>query len=180
MGNTGKENFYLFLDIDGVLWDWKWRIGLIKQGMLKRGGSIRDFNPESVIALNRLTDYLDKRYNLNMVISSTWRCNRKFTDSVLRKNGVKILGELEYTPITNTPSHRGDEILLYLQNKVNADNVLIIDDEYFDFPKYFKKCEMIKTDIYTQSLCNDMVDKWIILNNKKLDIVIEESLIEDM
>ena len=78
----GRENFYLFLDVDGVLWDWKWRIEMIKEGKIKKGGLITNFNPKSVHALNTLIEYLNENYNCKIVISSTWRFRKNMTKSI--------------------------------------------------------------------------------------------------
>ena len=81
------ENFYIFLDIDGVLYDWvfvKQQIAMKKQ---KKGGIIKTFNPESISALNMLIFELEKKYNVNLVISSTWRHDLGYAINVLYANG---------------------------------------------------------------------------------------------
>ena len=54
-----KENFYIFLDIDGVLWDWNWRKNEFKNGNSKQMLANK-FNPESIAAINFLREIRDK------------------------------------------------------------------------------------------------------------------------
>ena len=76
----------IFLDIDGVMFDWKYRLSSGK----KLGGVIKDFNPESVKSLNFLCDTLSKQFNTSVVITSTWK---QHWDSLLEafdSNGVDL------------------------------------------------------------------------------------------
>ena len=79
------EKFYIFLDIDGVLYDWVFIKNEINQGRIKMGGLIRHFNPQSIYALNYLIDGLNKLYDVNLVISCilihTYRVNHGQTSS---------------------------------------------------------------------------------------------------
>ena len=157
------KNFYLFLDIDGVLYDWDYIINETEKGRLKRGAFIKKFKPESMYALNYLIKELSKRYNFQLVISSTWRSNLPFTHETLLANGLKYDKTIEATPISD-PSERGKQILEYLSNKSNYD-FLIIDDEYFDFKKYFSKENIIKTEMFHSAL--SLNDIKLYLENKQ-------------
>ena len=73
------KNYYIFLDIDGVLWDWEY-IKYITINQTKHHKIIQDFNPKSINTLNHLINTMRKqKYNVTLVISSTWRNNMHFT-----------------------------------------------------------------------------------------------------
>ncbi|MBE5738231.1 MAG: hypothetical protein E7354_00645 [Clostridiales bacterium] len=164
-----KEDFYLFLDIDGVMWDWPWRIEEIKHGRIKKGGSIRHFNPESVEALNALMAYLNEDYNCNLVISSTWRRFMDLTLTTLDNNNVVLPQNVERTPFSKNPKQRGREILSYLTDMPSSDNILIIDDGMHDFAEHFSPSQIIKTNIYGESLRHHHINNWIKLREHLLD-----------
>lgn len=167
--SMGKEKYYVFLDIDGVLWDWKWRISEVKNGRVRGGGIVSDFNPASVGALNNLIETLSNNYDVRLVVSSTWRISMGLTEKALRKNGVIIPNDvLDRTPLTVRRGARGEEIIAYLYDKENRSNYVIIDDEEFDYETYLKKSSIIKTDIYLGALEQGMVDDWL-KNNNLLD-----------
>lgn len=156
-----KENFYVFLDIDGVMWDWPWRIEEIKKGRIRKGAAITEFNPESVNALNQLLSYVNENYNCNLVISSTWRSFMKTTISTLKKNQVILPENIDRTPFSKASKQRGKEIADYLQGKPNSDNILIIDDETSDIIKHFSPDKIIKTSVYDESLRERHIEDWI-------------------
>ena len=49
-----RENFYIFLDIDGVMYDWDY----MKKNNIHNFGVVNTFSPESVEALNYLMEKL--------------------------------------------------------------------------------------------------------------------------
>lgn len=153
------KNFYLFLDIDGVLYDWDYIIAEVNAGRMKRGAFIRKFKPESMKALNYLIEKLQKRYFVQLVISSTWRGNLEFTTKTLKENGLQYNLDLHATPITD-PIERGKQILMYLSDKTNYD-FLIIDDENFDFNKYFNPNKIIKTEMFHNALSLKQVKRYL-------------------
>ena len=162
----GKEKFYIFLDIDGVLWDWKWRISEVKNGRVRGGGIVSDFDPASIGALNSLISTLSSQYDCRLVVSSTWRVNMNLTERALRKNGVLIPDDiLERTPLTVRRGSRGREIIAYLCEKEDNNNFVIIDDEMFDYEQYFYSKQIIKTDIYSGALNKQHVIDWFDVNN---------------
>lgn len=156
-----KENFYLFLDIDGVMWDWPWRIEEIKNGRIRKGIAITEFNPLSVDALNQLIVHLSTDYDCNLVISSTWRMYMKKAITTLQKNGVDIPDIIDRTHISKAPKQRGKEIENFLSNKPNNDNLLIIDDEISDIIKHFSPNKIIKTNMFEESLREHHIKSWI-------------------
>ncbi len=153
------KKFYIFLDIDGVMYDYDYIIAEIESGRMERGGFIRKFKPESVQALNLLIEELEKYYDVRLVISSTWRANMPFIAKILKNNGLEYNKEMERTPIYD-PSKRGEQILDYLQDKENFDFV-IIDDEMFDFKKFFKQDKIIKCEMFHSSLNIGMVNDFL-------------------
>lgn len=159
-----KENFYIFLDIDGVLWDWKWRMNQIKEGKIENRAFAVEFNPESIQALNFFISELEKNYNCKLVISSTWRNDMQMTESVLQANGLKYSGELNATPISENPKNRGNEILAFLGSS-KTENFVIIDDESFDFKQKFSKDKIIKTSLQDKSLTKKEVEEWLLQAN---------------
>lgn len=151
-----KDKFYIFLDIDGVLYDWNF---IIKNGD-KKSGTIKNFNPKSIEALNFLIEKLQYTYNVEIVITSTWRINMQKTIEILLNNGLNKTIKINSTEISNYPQNRELEILNYLQNN-SCKNFVIIDDEMFDFDKYFNKNHIIKTNIFNLSLNKEMVLKYL-------------------
>ena len=153
------KKFFIFLDIDGVMYDWDYIIAEVDSGRMKKGEFIRSFKPESVESLNLLIEELEKYYNVRLIISSTWRANLSFTIETLKNNGLKYNKEIERTPIYD-PAKRGEQILDYLADKKDFDFV-IIDDEMFDFKKFFKKENIIKCEMFHSALSIKMVEDFL-------------------
>ena len=154
------KNFYVFLDIDGVMYDWDYITEEINAGRVKRGGIVKKLKPESVNALNYLVSNLEKRYNTQIVISSTWRNNLERAAEILKANGFECKNEITGTPISLSPEKRGEEILEFLKEKQNYDFV-IIDDEMFDFKKHFSEDKIIKCEIYHSALSLGKVKNYL-------------------
>ena len=158
------KEFYIFLDIDGVLYDWDYIISEVNSGNMKKGGLITKFKKESIDALNYLIESLSKRYNVNVVITSSFRHNMNFIALKLRESNFNYEGILHKIGDTFPSSNRGKEIKKYLDGKKDYE-FLIIDDEMFDYKEEFEKFDMIKTEIYHNALNLDMVKRF--LSNKK-------------
>ena len=161
-----KTDFYIFLDIDGVLFDIKYIKDQIDGGKLKKGKIIKRFDPKCINALNKLIYELEKSYNVVLVISSSWRRFMEETEEMLKINGLIYNNVLERTPISNNSSERALEILSYLSNKTKPYNLVIIDDSDFNYLNYFKSEQIIKTNIIDCSLNNFMVEDFL----KRLNI----------
>ena len=160
-----KSNFYVFLDIDGVLWDWKF----IKQSKIKKGGKIVTFNPESIEAVNYLFDELSFKYNPKLVISSTWRMNMDFTKKVLYGSGLRVREENIFsTDIIPKFKSRELEVAKFLKEVKEKTNYLIIDDDY-DFKKYYNENRVIKTNIYDGCLQKSMIDDFLNYLNRSFE-----------
>lgn len=157
-----NPKFFIFLDIDGVMYDWKYLLG----NNIKNNGIITTFNPASINALNSLIAHLSKNYTPILVISSTWRRDMMFTVSTLRKNGLKTnLRHIFETPILDDSSKRGLEILKYLSCQRDKENYVIIDDEMVDFREHFDLKRIIKTDMFNGGLDLNKVNKFLQDNN---------------
>lgn len=158
------KKFYVFLDIDGVLWDWNY---LLKNN-IKSSGIISTFCPESIDALNYLIETLLQEYKPELVISSTWRHDMLQTVSALKKNGYNIKAcRILSTEISKTPDKRALEILSYLKSRKETENFVIIDDEWFDFKQHFDISHIIKTDMFKGGLDRQKVDNFLKLFKNK-------------
>ena len=156
-----RKTFYVFLDIDGVLWDWQFVRQQVELGNMKRGGLIDSFNPQSIRAVDNLLYGLEKQYNVKLVLSSTWRYEMHTAVRTLKRNGLEHFARIDATPIPRTPEHRGQEILQYLENKPEPYDFVVIDDEMYDFKNCFDLSHLIKTNIYNGSLSQSQVDEFL-------------------
>lgn len=149
--NLQKQKFYIFLDFDGVLNDienmpYLWKLG----GFFVDDKDKDTFNPESIAALNYLIETLKSEYDVNLVLSTTWRRWFEKAKSVLKNNGLEYCGEIDKTPKMFLKK-RAFEIMAYLQGKNEDHNFVVIDDKSH-LPKYFKDSNSIKTNIVNGSL----------------------------
>lgn len=147
-----KEKFYLFLDIDGVLWDWNWRKA--------HAGATSKFNPASISALNFLIETIGKKFDPVLVVTSTWRWDMQRTESALHRSGLKMKSQILSTPISSTPGNRAQEILQFLGGQ-RTKNLLIIDDENFDYHDHFPEKNIIKTNQADHSLNYSDAKNWL-------------------
>lgn len=147
-----KQNFYIFLDIDGVLNDWKYLKYYLDNHPEEKGGVITRFNPMSMFALNYLIEKLEKDYNVCLVIISTWRSNMVETVKTLKNQNLKYNKQIDALGFYFNSYQRGKEILKYLENKNDKTNFVIIDDEDFDYKNNISKNKIIKTNFFDNSL----------------------------
>ena len=155
------KNYYIFLDIDGVLWDWKYIKSFIKKGG-KVNGVVDVFNPESINALNYLIKYQQSHNkDVTLVISSTWRRNMPIVIEKLKHYGLDMTKvHIEKIPQNYGDEFRGKLIKNYLQEKNDYDFV-IIDDEMFDYRKENLLSHLIKTNIANGCLNKQCIDKYL-------------------
>ena len=157
------KNFYIFLDFDGTMTDKEHIKRLYYQGV--RGeDTTKTFKPESVEALNYLIDYLNEKFDVNLVISSVWRRDMEETLFYLKKNNIKLdkIKKLDKTGSyydQNGINRRDIEIKLYLKGHNETKNFVAIDDEadMFNIPPENK----IKTHINDGALNKEMIMEWI-------------------
>ena len=81
------------------------------------------------------------------------------TIEILRENNINYNGKILATPISEDPRNRGDEIYNIIK-KDKVKNFVIIDDESFNFNKYFGQKNIIKTNLTSGSLTMDDVTNW--------------------
>ena len=154
------KKFFIFLDIDGVMYDWNYIKAEVDGGNFG-ARELKQFKPESIEALNFLMDTMRETHKVQLVISSTWR------DSAivpLYKNGAHLKGAVYSTPVLGDPAHRGVEIISFLEKwnlKEDEYDFVIIDDESFDFKTYFTDDQIIKPNIFSGALSLDMVKKYM-------------------
>jgi hypothetical protein len=141
-----KESFYIFLDIDGVLAGHDYIKKLTDSGQRAKGGLIKELDPECIDALNFFIFYLSKKYEVDLVISSTWRSDLEDTIEILKFHGLKYDKEITRTGVIDFI--RGLEVLDYLKNKKNNNNYVVIDDDSFDIAPYIPHSKIIKTSLH--------------------------------
>lgn len=143
--------FYIFLDIDGVFWDYTWLKKEIDAGRIKRGGVVQKFNPKSVEAFNYLLSELDKSYEPIIVISSAYRNNMEKLRELFSKFEIKTQAIKEIIALKTLNFNRDEEIFDFIQEN-DVKNYLIIDDDNLNEKKLFKNKNIIKTNIFDNSL----------------------------
>lgn len=154
------KKFFIFLDIDGVMYDWDYIKSEVDGGNSDARG-LKQFKPESIEALILLMDTMRQTHRVQLVISSTWRDNAIVP---LYRNGAKLKGAIHSTPVSGQPEFRALEIISYLEKwnlKDDDYEFVVIDDEYFDFKKYFTDDQIIKTEMFHSALSVDMVKNYL-------------------
>lgn len=152
---TKKEDFYVFLDFDGVLYDIEYLI----MNKIKKNEKLFRYAPDSIEALNKLFAQLSTKFNPHLVISSFWRMKFPMTVRLLKDHGFNIIGvPLMKTKISSNPMKRGLEIKDFLKEHDNSDKFIIIDDTSFDYAKHFPKEKIIKTHILNDRLTEGKLD----------------------
>jgi hypothetical protein len=150
-----KDNFYVFLDFDGVLYDIEYLI----MNKIKKNEKLFRYAPDSIETLNKLFSQLSTKYNPHLVISSFWRMKFPMTVKLLKDHGFNIVGvPLMKTKISNKPMKRGLEIKGFLEEHDNSENFIIIDDTSFDYAQHFPKEKIVKTHILNDRLTEDKLD----------------------
>lgn len=161
-----KEKFYIFLDIDGVLWDFGHLINALNKQIPYKNTAVKYFKKESMDALNFLIENLQNVFDVELVITSTWRKNMKLVEKVLTKNKLAYNKPLQRTEIT-AHSIRGQEIEDFLKDKPNKENLVIIDDVTKDIFAFFPMKNIIKTNL-TKALNKKQVENFFKYNNIKI------------
>lgn len=143
-----KENFYVFLDFDGVLNDFRTIPSIFKLGgFLVSSKDTNTFNKGSIDAVNYLLETLSTKYNTKLVLSTTWRRNPEKAKQVLYNNGLNYDGEIDCTP-RYRGRKRAFEILKYLvDHEHNKINFVTIDDKKH-INHFFKKSNCISTSLF--------------------------------
>ena len=171
-----KNKFYVFLDIDGVLWDWNYLKQVeSKQNTIVRADSV--LNPNSVQALDRLLGILEKGYDTRLVVSSSWRNIKAKREKgyLLYDYGFQYRKPLDHTILRDDmirPMNRGEEIQHYLDthgvSAIDGDYV-IIDDEMDYLRPYQNLGKVIKTSM-AQGLNNGHINRYLRDNPELIDL----------
>lgn len=102
-----KDKFYIFLDIDGTLWDYSF--------LRREKCFVYKLNPDSINAVNSLINRLEQKFNCELVITSQRRKDWDECKKILIDSGLKYESELKRTKI-NDSKPRGIKIAEYLDN----------------------------------------------------------------
>ena len=162
-----KDKYYIFLDIDGVLWDWNY----LKQAQAKTNRLLRAdevLNPDSVEALNKLIDVIDAGFDTRLVISSSWRnsTHKRNNNYMLYDYGLKYKKPLYHTRLRgedDTLTTRGEEINDYLERHgmdIETGNYVVIDDEMQSLRPFMEMGRVIETSM-AQSLREIDVERFV-------------------
>lgn len=154
---------YVFLDVDGVLNNFKY----IEKCYKKNGnkGFFCHNVPFDPKCLKRIAKVV-RKYKAKIVLTSTWRLDDtslSILNARLAEYGVQVSYITEYIS-----SNRGFEIESWL-NKQNfskyLDDFIIIDDEISDIAPYFDSDKIIKTDFNVGFTWLNMLDAMIRLSD---------------
>ena len=107
---TMREQYFVFLDIDGTLVDLKY--GHYARGPFFRFGENSVLNPESIEALNFLLDSLEQKYDTRLVITSGRRKDLSACVRSLYENGLKYDRAITCTPLSE--GRRGQKIVDFM------------------------------------------------------------------
>ena len=149
-----KHKFYIFLDIDGVMWDWNYLKQVeTKSNTIVRADSV--LNPKSVQALNALIHTLDQGFDTRLVVSSSWRNVKAKRDNnyLLYDYGLEYKKPIDHTILRDEmdrPYTRGQEIQDYLdKHMISAmhGDYVIIDDEMDTLKPYQNAGKVIETSM---------------------------------
>ena len=153
-GMDKKHKFYIFLDIDGVMWDWNYLKQVeTKSNTIVRADSV--LNPKSVQALNALIHTLDQGFDTRLVVSSSWRNVKAKRDNnyLLYDYGLEYKKPIDHTILRDEmdrPYTRGQEIQDYLdKHMISAmhGDYVIIDDEMDTLKPYQNAGKVIETSM---------------------------------
>ncbi len=111
----------IFLDIDGVL----------NSEMYYRSvdRTMKDWSRFDPRVVDMITELVEK-FSAKIVISSTWRFGAiKQLDNELTKSGLKKYLHKDWKTPQVHPSHRGSEIKMWLDERPEIKNYIILDDD---------------------------------------------------
>lgn len=108
-----KENYYVFLDIDGTLWDAKFAYNVYGAGF----NYIVDprLKKDSIEAVNLLLRSLEEKFDTQLVITSKRREYMNECVSYLQKYGLKYDKPILCLPFGK--NYRGERIIGYMQDQ---------------------------------------------------------------
>lgn len=159
-----NNNFYIFLDIDGVFNHFSWFKKCLLENLEKKGYHLF-FCPKNIENFNMLLNYYKiKNYNPQIVITSTWRLNEndfKTCKNMLVKYGLNYSGEFDRTEI-KPRGIRGRQILNYMEANNIKTNFVIIDDKSKYLKNYFFKNDIIlSSGLFGHGLTKNNIENYI-------------------
>lgn len=181
-----KAKFYIFLDIDGTLWD---------ANTPRYAGFYIQLKPESVVALNTLIESLKKIYDVDLVVTSKRRVKWRSCKQFLIDNGVNFPSEkMSKTQLKKLKHPRGVKIAEYLFNDIFKDKLksektfirptwllfskllnrkfsdyyVVLDDSIKPLKPYIPDKNIIRTS-YDESLSMEMVSDF--LESKNIPLI---------
>lgn len=107
---TMREQYFIFLDIDGTLVDFEY--GQRVRGPFFSFGENTVLNPESIEALNLLIQSLEQTYDTRLVLTSGRRENLRACVRNLYDNGLKYDRPITCTPLEE--GRRGQKIIDFM------------------------------------------------------------------
>lgn len=159
------QNFYIFLDIDGVMWDIK---SLKEEKKSIIGSLIKGVaSDKSLEALQYLINNLKQDYTPIIVISSERRRNLGNVEKVLMQDVLKC--KFDTTDFKMFKS-RGKLVKEYLERVGEKNNYIIIDDFVGTYKNHFDMKKVIKTTIFNEGLTKDKIDKHFMCNKESYEI----------
>lgn len=156
-----KPEFYLFLDIDGVLWDIKSKpanLTLIAGILYNHHLHKHILKEDSVRAYNRLINTLEKDHHTNLIITSSWRMTRYQLIYLFHFEGLQLPDTI-YVAKQKFPLDRVSVVRGYLDRLVKDSPYLIIDDR--PSVKRAYPDVTIKTSIFSHALSSRDVDDYL-------------------
>ncbi len=117
-----KTPYFVFLDIDGTLWDAKYEY--IYHSYMLNYVDYPKLNPNSIKAVNILLRSLDQKYDTRLVITSQRRKHLRNAIEYLSKEGLKYPGPV-FAIKYPTNLSRGEEIINFMEKgyKLNPSDV---------------------------------------------------------
>ena len=116
-----KPILYIFLDVDGVLNN--------TAAFELNKDTIFVLSHENLVAYQYLVDKLKEKYDVKVILSSTWRMYKTGLNK-LAKFSKKYSGLKFYAKTSDSHKYRDIEIKRFCDNhNINYDDILIIDDD---------------------------------------------------
>ena len=196
MENTNKkEQYYIFLDVDGTLWDNTWASQFYGPftPYINPETFIGPLKSESVQALNFLISSIEKHHNVSLIITSKRRQNMPRCIEFLHNQGLTYDKPIFCTKYSSGP--RGQKIIDYMteqgetalsyQNKgfiervlfnfANNDfkNYVVLDDNVSPLKKFIPESRMLLTNKEKQALTMKAVEKYLAKNHMLPESTIE-------
>lgn len=179
-----NNNYYIFLDIDGTLWDFNaLPVAFVYSKILCE---------DSINAINNLAEQLENNgYNPQYIIISKQRTAWERCKQLLYNNGLRK--DILIKPLPLGRRSRGARICIYMYNmehNINCENLpqrkklsdlikipfarsfnnyVVIDDNIANLIKTIPNEKIIQTNINSGRLKQNMVDKYLVSQNINIE-----------